>query len=104
MFECLKFGLQASPEFKGIKTAGVKSYHVRMCFKPALNSKGLRLTVQSFVIKSQALQASPEFKGIKTRCAKRPGRALALQASPEFKGIKTHNPEDILCYLASSQP
>ena len=34
--------LQASPEFKGIKTCFQGRYLVRHRFKPALNSKGLR--------------------------------------------------------------
>ena len=81
--------LQASPEFKGIKTA----YHPRQVvaapgFKPALNSKGLRPDRAANVTIDSSLQASPEFKGIKTDGSVTRS-VLTLQASPEFKGIKT---------------
>ena len=57
--------LQASPEFKGIKTPFLQKRTAPACFKPALNSKGLRLpdTISADIY---VLQASPEFKGIKT--------------------------------------
>ena len=58
--------LQASPEFKGIKT-----WHRAA---PARSR----------------LQASPEFKGIKTIAHVQGLRRSRLQASPEFKGIKTY--------------
>ena len=58
-------GLQASPEFKGIKTPCVLTFEL------------------------QQLQASPEFKGIKTNSCPPLPNIVALQASPEFKGIKT---------------
>ena len=60
------FVLQASPEFKGIKTVfGVLL--VNLCrFKPALNSKGLRRAHAAQFLQTPPLQASPEFKGIKT--------------------------------------
>ena len=58
--------LQASPEFKGIKTI---QYHD----SPP----------------SSELQASPEFKGIKTSKVVALASGYPLQASPEFKGIKT---------------
>jgi len=81
--------LQASPEFKGIKTLTVSHASTLTRFKPALNSKGLRPSSLMVFIAS-SLQASPEFKGIKTS---QPGRTpcveCPLQASPEFKGIKT---------------
>ena len=58
--------LQASPEFKGIKTR-----QTHKCRHP------------------RWLQASPEFKGIKTMRVGRCCKTGLLQASPEFKGIKT---------------
>src|SRR5574337_1005187 len=59
-------GLQASPDFKGIKTmpGGVVGQHGRF-------------------------QASPDFKGIKTSRGTGSMAAAMLQASPDFKGIKT---------------
>ena len=57
--------LQASPEFKGIKTRVVYVLCNNYSFKPALNSKGLRL-VSATKKNAIELQASPEFKGIKT--------------------------------------
>ena len=57
--------LQASPEFKGIKTVAF-----------------------AFAAR-RVLQASPEFKGIKTQISNQGRALLTLQASPEFKGIKT---------------
>ena len=75
--------LQASPEFKGIKT----------------NENGS-------VMMYSPLQASPEFKGIKTRILSAMHRALGvLQASPEFKGIKTSLTVAVLALIvAPSQP
>ena len=57
--------LQASPEFKGIKTYTRATPRHKFSFKPALNSKGLRLDF-SELSERLMLQASPEFKGIKT--------------------------------------
>ena len=57
--------LQASPEFKGIKT-NLNNY-----------------------LEIVELQASPEFKGIKTTTTFMCWKGSKLQASPEFKGIKT---------------
>ena len=71
--------LQASPEFKGIKT----------------------FTTLTAV--SRWLQASPEFKGIKTWPQRR-ARLIAVQASPEFKGIKTIKIPYRVIDGASSQP
>ncbi len=59
-------GLQASPEFKGIKTLVDGRGDAAMGSKPALNSKGLRLFSQLKGDDHFVLQASPEFKGIKT--------------------------------------
>ena len=81
--------LQASPEFKGIKTWTLSWARARMRFKPALNSKGLRLCRSSTVVRHLQLQASPEFKGIKTLFVAYAPISVTLQASPEFKGIKT---------------
>ena len=58
--------LQASPEFKGIKTAASGVFAMVKSFKPALNSKGLRPCACSLPKHRRWLQASPEFKGIKT--------------------------------------
>ena len=79
--------LQASPEFKGIKTYTRATPRHKFSFKPALNSKGLRLDF-SELSERLMLQASPEFKGIKTLCNP-DNYNIRLQASPEFKGIKT---------------
>ena len=79
--------LQASPEFKGIKTSAICASDSGSRFKPALNSKGLRLSAPASA-RFFPLQASPEFKGIKTWHRAAPARSR-LQASPEFKGIKT---------------
>ena len=57
--------LQASPEFKGIKTAVPLKLAMVLRFKPALNSKGLR-QMPPYGRQPIPLQASPEFKGIKT--------------------------------------
>ena len=57
--------LQASPEFKGIKTRSIVGLDFHF-----------------------TLQASPEFKGIKTPDNQKEP-LNPLQASPEFKGIKT---------------
>ena len=59
--------LQASPEFKGIKTLALtcELWH-RTGSKPALNSKGLRHSDVQRGAAHNGLQASPEFKGIKT--------------------------------------
>ena len=85
-----RWRLQASPEFKGIKTMRVTSVSPQpVGSKPALNSKGLRRDDSLDVILRCALQASPEFKGIKTVSFGAPGCICGLQASPEFKGIKT---------------
>ena len=81
--------LQASPEFKGIKTALPSSVRRFWGFKPALNSKGLRPPAWLPLWNSIGLQASPEFKGIKTWPCSNVSRIPRLQASPEFKGIKT---------------
>ena len=62
---CGEVGLQASPEFKGIKTEGAVGSGKARGFKPALNSKGLR-QMASVPAVPTPLQASPEFKGIKT--------------------------------------
>ena len=103
--------LQASPEFKGIKTGqtgnagrtvrfkpALNSKGLRpifelypswlMSFKPALNSKGLRRVELYHQNLDRELQASPEFKGIKTGLCACYWQER-LQASPEFKGIKT---------------
>ena len=69
--------LQASPEFKGIKTDDVAQFR-----------------------KILLLQASPEFKRIKTDDVAQFRKILLLQASPEFKGIKTW---DELCFAGTSQ-
>ena len=61
---------------------------MRLSFKPALNSKGLRRFICFYIPSFHLLQASPEFKGIKTQ-RRRNRRIDPLQASPEFKGIKT---------------
>ncbi len=58
--------LQASPDFKGIKTIALCLIHVCM-----------------------RLQASPDFKGIKTEQHDLLLHPTPLQASPDFKGIKT---------------
>ena len=102
--------LQASPDFKGIKTAPVEKlriarrfkpaliskglrpscppFHRRWGFKPALISKGLRRIYHNRNFPTIRLQASPDFKGIKTQPHHQPHGAV-LQASPDFKGIKT---------------
>ena len=83
--------LQASPEFKGIKTAASGVFAMVKSFKPALNSKGLRPCACSLPKHRRWLQASPEFKGIKTvEGSKGFCSTSMLQASPEFKGIKTY--------------
>jgi len=58
--------LQASPDFKGIKTRRVQSLQCLSCFKPALISKGLRLAAGGHLGADALLLASPNFKGIKT--------------------------------------
>ena len=84
--------LQASPEFKGIKTKTLRlPVALQSRFKPALNSKGLRPMRCSLYLHDFSLQASPEFKGIKTRLIVCFDFHVTLQASPEFKGIKTKN-------------
>ncbi len=110
--------LQASPEFKGIKTPSMHYPH-RKCFKPALNSKGLRrlnvrkaIALDRFkpalnskglrrswrrIYRCLSLQASPEFKGIKTWSA-HDTVSRRLQASPEFKGIKTVGGCSMACH------
>ena len=81
--------LQASPDFKGIKTRPACAHRSPWRFKPALISKGLRPSSWWRTLRGFRLQASPDFKGIKTlTCAANVLRAL-LQASPDFKGIKT---------------
>ena len=105
--------LQASPDFKGIKTtARTRCALYLVSFKPALISKGLRRSHRDGHFQ-HPLQASPDFKGIKTHCLSRrierygfkpaliskglrphsilvPKSRSMLQASPDFKGIKTH--------------
>ena len=82
--------LQASPEFKGIKTKTLRlPVALQSRFKPALNSKGLRPMRCSLYLHDFSLQASPEFKGIKTSLKDEQKKTRRLQASPEFKGIKT---------------
>ena len=63
-----KFGirLQASPEFKGIKTYDLEALDHIDSSKPAMNSKGLRQAASRSLAIEDELQASPEFKGIKT--------------------------------------
>ena len=73
--------LQASPEFKGIKT-----------------------NPWPWAGQRPRLQASPEFKGIKTAECLHPAQCFELQASPEFKGIKTSRAESAPIKAASSQP
>ncbi len=69
--------LQASPDFKGIKTENQVNILLHCCFKPALISKGLR--PQSVNCRIAALvQASPDFKGIKTA---RPAMASQMAAA-----------------------
>ncbi len=105
--------LQASPDFKGIKTplpapsrcasggfkpaliskglrlGALDGFRRPQSFKPALISKGLRPLDGGHVGDGDGLQASPDFKGIKTmRRPRSPGNER-LQASPDFKGIKT---------------
>jgi len=119
--------LQASPEFKGIKTSAICASDSGSRFKPALNSKGLRLSAPASA-RFFPLQASPEFKGIKTRAWRRPcvypqcfkpalnskglrrrkghpvGDCRALQASPEFKGIKTRFALHLLPKMLQASP
>ena len=57
--------LQASPDFKGIKTWRPWRACWQRCFKPALISKGLR-PAGKLIVDAISLQASPDFKGIKT--------------------------------------
>ena len=82
-------GLQASPDFKGIKTGQLARATVEQSFKPALISKGLRPKRLYDFDSLSVLQASPDFKGIKTRSSGA-SSVTRLQASPDFKGIKTH--------------
>ena len=49
-------------------------------FKPALNSKGLRLSYALNIRSTRKLQASPEFKGIKT--------AISIQTKIHCIGFK----------------
>ena len=73
--------LQASPEFKGIKTWLLVVPALEDGFKPALNSKGLRLyaPLRSFCAR---LQASPEFKGIKTSTSSRISPKISASSQP----------------------
>ena len=88
--------LQASPDFKGIKTLIGAVFGAVHGFKPALISKGLRLDALAQLHLHMALQASPDFKGIKTGAAVCFLSNSSLQASPDFKGIKT--PTRLACF------
>ena len=83
------FSLQASPEFKGIKT--VLRGLSRRCSgsKPALNSKGLRRTAHRCVDQLHGSKPALNSKGLRRIGEVSPSICLVLQASPEFKGIKT---------------
>jgi len=84
--------LQASPEFKGIKTSSVFANAFQgVGFKPALNSKGLRLFELAYFLWRCGFKPALNSKGLRPN--KIPGdiNSPRLQASPEFKGIKTLN-------------
>ena len=83
-----KNGLQASPEFKGIKTQNHRQGRQTQCFKPALNSKGLRRNWLRSPRKINCFKPALNSKGLR-RGLGHPCCAWQLQASPEFKGIKT---------------
>ena len=81
--------LQASPEFKGIKTVASAGSSQACGLQASPEFKGIK-TASSCTRRWRAvLQASPEFKGIKTCFTPGHFALAALQASPEFKGIKT---------------
>ena len=81
--------LQASPEFKGIKTdAGPHLAEPLGRFKPALNSKGLRQVNAGGDGLFAALQASPEFKGIKTSSQDRPHFPFGFKPALNSKGLR----------------
>ena len=121
--------LQASPEFKGIKTCSKYLTPSSSLLQASPEFKGIKTPARLVFSILRWLQASPEFKGIKTRFQttnwsiivsfkpalnskglrqsnQRPldGHRL-LQASPEFKGIKTAcSSASIRGSKASSQP
>ena len=80
--------LQASPEFKGIKT-NLNNYLEIVELQASPEFKGIKTTTTFMCWKGSKLQASPEFKGIKTSRVGKTSAPWGLQASPEFKGIKT---------------
>ena len=80
--------LQASPEFKGIKTRPAARRAVSPRFKPALNSKGLRRARRAPKPDTATLQASPEFKGIKTPCACPQCRVPCFKPALNSKGLR----------------
>ncbi len=99
--------LQASPDFKGIKTpAGYSIRPLELRFKPALISKGLRLSIGRWASYGR-LRFKPALisKGLRLNTIALQLAIVGLQASPDFKGIKTgfrdiQNPQ----LEASSQP
>ena len=82
--------LQASPDFKGIKTARRIESARRWRFKPALISKGLRRTAPS-AQRRPAIGFKPALisKGLRPDYCANVTDGTVLQASPDFKGIKT---------------
>ena len=104
--------LQASPEFKGIKTRKPPGKSWSRGFKPALNSKGLRLSTVGKAKQAKRFKPALNSKGLRPPTLRAPTPAqrfkpalnskglrlgtvghlktpIRLQASPEFKGIKT---------------
>ena len=81
--------LQASPDFKGIKTVAQRARRLwRRTLQASPDFKGIK-TEKNAGFSPCMLQASPDFKGIKTILAGVFAGASGLQASPDFKGIKT---------------
>ena len=80
--------LQASPDFKGIKTENQVNILLHCCFKPALISKGLRRRARRWLRKWRRLQASPDFKGIKTSSPARSAPARCFKPALISKGLR----------------
>ena len=61
------------------------------CFKPALNSKGLRRAVVGLALRLGGFKPALNSKGLRLFALHNQSSFVLLQASPEFKGIKTRS-------------
>ncbi len=86
----MRVWLQASPDFKGIKTRMAAAvWPALMRFKPALISKGLRQLNGGDFEGKPCFKPALISKGLRLGDVERCHAARVLQASPDFKGIKT---------------